>query len=71
MAIKVAARGQKYVRDHHKTFISLGAHIVWNGDGDRLQRHTDSAHGGKVDPRCPACIEIQARYPETRKAVGQ
>lgn len=31
-------------------------------DQDKLQRHADSAHGGKVDPACPACREIQERY---------
>lgn len=31
-------------------------------DADKLQRHTDSAHRGVVDPNCPACIDIQRRY---------
>lgn len=26
-----------------------------------LDRHTESAHEGKIDPGCPACIEIQAK----------
>lgn len=31
-------------------------------DGDKLQRHADSAHAGVVDTKCPACREIQERY---------
>lgn len=30
--------------------------------GGALQSHANSAHGGTVDPNCPACREIQERY---------
>lgn len=26
-----------------------------------LDRHTESAHGGKINSECPACTEIQAK----------
>lgn len=34
-----------------------------------LDRHTASAHEGKVDQDCPACIEIQAKMARLKEAA--
>lgn len=46
----------------HTAFVKS---MTWQDHGYKtglaLTRHTESAHEGKIDPNCQACIEIQKK----------